>query len=84
MSPTALLIKASRNEARQELLLERHSELAVRHAHQDSIVVVEDILEHGVLDSLNHKAEERALLLSAGTETALSTTIETICSKMPL
>lgn len=57
-------IKASAEEVEQGRLTERNLELAVRHLYEDGLVVVEDVIEHKVLDDLNHKMVEDALLLS--------------------
>lgn len=62
--PKACSIKASKAEVRQGRLSERNLELAVRHLHQDGLVVVEDVIEHDVIDHLNGKMVDDALLLS--------------------
>lgn len=57
-------IKASPEEVRQGRLTERNLELAVRHLYEDGLVVVEDVIDHEVLDHLNHKMVDDAMLLS--------------------
>lgn len=60
----ACSIKASADEVRQGRLTERNLELAVRHLFEDGLVVVENVIGHDVLDHLNHKMVEDAMLLS--------------------
>lgn len=62
--PKVCSIKASADEVRQGRLTERNLELAVRHLYEDGLVVVEDVIDHEVLDHLNHKMVEDAMLLS--------------------
>lgn len=57
-------IKASHEEVQQGRLNERNLELAVRHLYEDGLVVVENVIDHDVLDHLNHKMVEDAMLLS--------------------
>lgn len=63
-APKVCSIKASADEVQQGRLTERNLELAVRHLYEDGLVVVEDVIEHQVLDHLNHKMVEDAMLLS--------------------
>lgn len=63
--PGACSIKASADEVRQGRLTERKLELAIRHLYEDGLVVVEDVIDHEVLDHLNHKMVEDAMLLSS-------------------
>lgn len=62
--PKVCSIKASADEVRQGRLSERNLELAVRHLYEDGLVVVEDVIDHEVLDHLNYKMVEDAMLLS--------------------
>lgn len=62
--PKACSIKVSKEELQQGRLNERNLELAVRHILQDGLVVVEDVVEHDVLDQLNLKMVEDAKFLS--------------------
>lgn len=57
------VIKPSGNEL--EVLGERNLERAVRAVHQDGLVVVENVVPHDVIDSLNKKMVEDALVLQA-------------------
>jgi hypothetical protein len=62
-SNQAFSIKAGEDEVRSGRLTERHLELAVHHILQDGLVVVENAVEHSVLDKLNQKMVEDALYL---------------------
>lgn len=62
--PKVCSIKASAEEVREGRLTERNLELAVRHLYEDGLVVVEDVIDHTVLDHLNDKMVEDAMLLS--------------------
>ncbi len=53
-------IKASPEEVRDGRLTERHLEQAVRHILEDGLVVVENAVDHSVLDKLNEKMVEDA------------------------
>lgn len=57
------VIKPSGNEL--EVLGERNLERAVRAVHQDGLVVIENVVPHDVIDSLNKKMVEDALVLQA-------------------
>ena len=57
-------IKASAEEVQAGRLSERNLELAVRHLYEDGLIVIENVIEHAVLDELNSKMVEDALLLS--------------------
>ena len=63
VSQQAFSIKASADEVRNGRLTERHLELAVRHILEDGLVVVENAIEHSVLDKLNTKMVEDAKYL---------------------
>lgn len=62
-SQQPLSIKATADEVRSGRLTEQHLELAVRHILQDGLVVVENAVEHEVLDQLNTKMVEDAKYL---------------------
>lgn len=61
--PSVHTIKASPEEVRQGRLTEQHLELAVRHTLEDGLVVVENAIDHAVLDYLNEKMIEDAIVL---------------------
>jgi len=63
-TPKACSVKASKNEVNRGRLSERNLELAIKHLHQDGLVVVENVIEHSVLDGLNSRMIKDALLLS--------------------
>lgn len=63
-APKVCSIKASKEEVRRGRLSEKNLETAVRHLYHDGLVVVEDVIEHSVLDHLNEKMVQDALLLS--------------------
>lgn len=44
-------------------LSERNLEIAVRHVRKDGLVVVQDVIEHEILDKLNEKMVQDALEL---------------------
>ena len=56
-------IKTSEDEVRSGRLTEQNLELAVRHIHHDGLVVVENVINHEVLDRLNEKMVKDALAL---------------------
>ena len=56
-------IRATSDELRNGRLNERHLEQAVRHILEDGLVVVENAVEHSVLDKLNEKMVEDAMYL---------------------
>ena len=56
-------IKASPEEVQNGRLSERHLEQAVYHILKDGLVVVENAIEHKVLDKLNRKMVEDAKYL---------------------
>lgn len=66
--PKVCSIKASREEVSCGRLSERNLETAIRHIYHDGLVVVEDVIDHDVLDRLNHKMVQDALLLSGRRE----------------
>ncbi|KAH8659965.1 hypothetical protein BX600DRAFT_482085 [Xylariales sp. PMI_506] len=59
------VIRPSAGEIQRSLLHARNLELAVRHVHQDGLVVIEDVVPHDVLDKLNEKMIEDARMLQA-------------------
>ncbi|KAI1841045.1 hypothetical protein JX266_012764 [Neoarthrinium moseri] len=63
--PSPFTVRPSTEEIRNSSLDARNLEHAVRAIHQDGIVVVEDVVPHEVLDSLNHKMVEDARELQA-------------------
>lgn len=58
-----IAIKASPDEVRRGRLTENNLEIAVRSVLQDGLVVVENAIDHGVLDKLNEKMVEDAKYL---------------------
>jgi hypothetical protein len=60
-----LVIKPSIEEVRNSLLNERNLEQAVRAVHLDGLAVINDVVPHVVIDSLNKKMVEDALVLQA-------------------
>ena len=62
-SSAPVSIKASPEEVRNGKLSERNLEMAVRHMRQDGLVVVENAIDHKVLDKLNEKMVQDAILL---------------------
>lgn len=56
-------IQPSAAEVRDGKLSERNLETAVRHVLQDGLVVVENAVEHGILDRLNAKMVADAAVL---------------------
>ena len=62
--PQVYSIKVSAGESKEGRLTERNLELAIRHLLQDGLVVVENVIEHDVLDKLNTKMVADARLLS--------------------
>ncbi|KAM0815656.1 putative Phytanoyl-CoA dioxygenase [Seiridium cardinale] len=59
------VVKPSFQEVRNSLLSERNLEHAVRAIHRDGLVVINDVVPHEVIDSLNEKMVEDALVLQA-------------------
>ena len=59
--PSALEIKSQKLES-------RNLEAAVRHIHQDGLVVIEDVVSHADLDQLNDKMVSDARVLQARDE----------------
>lgn len=57
------VVKPSAEEL--EVLGERNLERAVRAVHQDGLVVIGNVVPHDVIDSLNKKMVEDALVLQA-------------------
>ena len=62
-SPQPVSIRASPEEVHNGKLSERNLEIAVRHVLQDGLVVVENAINHKVLDKLNKKMVEDAIML---------------------
>ncbi len=52
-------------KSRGDGVTERNLELAFRALYHDGLTVVEDVVDHGVLDSLKKKMVEDALTLQA-------------------
>ena len=63
LNPAPVSIKASPQEVRTGKLSERNLETAVRHVLQDGLVVVENAIDHEVLDKLNEKMVQDAITL---------------------
>ena len=59
------VVRPSASEIENKSLDARNLEIAVRHVHQDGLVVVEDVVPHEHLDSLNAKMVEDARILQA-------------------
>lgn len=62
-TPVVCSIKPDQDEIRQGRLSERNLELAVRHVLRDGVVVVENAIDHSLLDDLNKKMAEDAIRL---------------------
>ena len=60
-----MVVRPSKGEVSRMKLDDRNLELAVRHVHQDGLVVVEDVVPHGDLDLLNAKMVQDARTLQA-------------------
>ena len=58
-------VKASSFEVGNGQLNERNLEIAVRHLHQDGLIVVEDAIPHAKLNQLNQKMVEDARYLQS-------------------
>ena len=56
-------VKTTSEEKAAGRLSERHLEIAVRHLLKDGLVVIENAVDHGVLDKLNEKMVEDAKIL---------------------
>lgn len=65
LSTTPFVIRPSKQEIEDQILGPRNLELAVRHIHQDGLVVVEDVVPHDHLDFLNEKMVQDARTLQA-------------------
>lgn len=63
VTPGPVSIKASPEERKAGRLSERHLETAVRHVLKDGIAVVENAIDHGVIDALNEKMVQDAIAL---------------------
>ena len=63
VSQQPFAIKASHEEVLNGQLTEQHLEQAVRHILKDGLVVVENAIEHSVIDKLNDKMVEDAKYL---------------------
>ncbi|KAJ8126575.1 hypothetical protein O1611_g7061 [Lasiodiplodia mahajangana] len=59
------VVRPSAEEIKRRKLNERNLEIAVRGVHLDGLVVVEDVVPHELLDSLNAKMVEDACILEA-------------------
>ncbi|KAF2962824.1 hypothetical protein GQX73_g10751 [Xylaria multiplex] len=59
------VVRPSAEEVKNSRLNERNLEIAVRGVHLDGLVVVEDVVPHHYLDSLNIKMVEDARILQA-------------------
>lgn len=57
------VVRPSASEIKNSRLDERNLEKAVRHIHQDGLVVIEDVVPHEDIDSLNAKMVEDARVL---------------------
>ncbi|KUI54353.1 Kanamycin B dioxygenase [Cytospora mali] len=64
-STIPFVIRPSAEEIKKQLLDSRKLEAAVRHVHQDGLVVVEDVIPHEHLDFLNTKMVQDARTLQA-------------------
>lgn len=64
-SPQVGIVKPSEPEISRLSLDSRNLERAVRHVHEDGLVVVEDIIPHHHIDQLNSKMVEDARTLQA-------------------
>ena len=62
---TPISITPSAAERAAGVLSQRHLEIAVRALVRDGLVVLEDVVEHAVLDRLNAKMVEDAYELQA-------------------
>ncbi len=62
-SPAPVSIIASPQEVRSGKLSERNLEIAVRRVLQDGLVVIENAIDHEVLDKLNEKMVQDAITL---------------------
>lgn len=65
LSTTPFVVKPSEKEIKDQALSPRNLEAAVRHIHQDGLVVVADIIPHNHLDFLNEKMVQDARTLQA-------------------
>ncbi|PTB72724.1 hypothetical protein M440DRAFT_1080885 [Trichoderma longibrachiatum ATCC 18648] len=59
------IIRPSVNEVKHGRLDQRNLEKAVRHIHQDGLVVIEDVVPHNDIDLLNAKMVQDARVLQA-------------------
>lgn len=65
LSTSPFVIKPSKQEIKDQTLGPRNLEAAVRHVHQDGLVVVEDVVPHDHIDFLNEKMVQDARILQA-------------------
>lgn len=65
LSTSPFVIKPSKQEIKDQTLGPRNLEAAVRHVHQDGLVVVEDVVPHDHIDFLNEKMGQDARTLQA-------------------
>ena len=69
LSSLPLTISPGSNELASNSLSWRNLQIATRALHRDGLVVVEDVLDHAVLDKLNEKMiADSCVLQSAGDE----------------
>ncbi len=67
LSSLPISVKVSPQELASKSLTWQNLELATRALHRDGLVVLEDVIDHKKLDTLNIKmAEDAAVLQSAG------------------
>lgn len=59
------VVRPSASEIRNARLDERNLEKAVRHIHQDGLVVIEDVVPHEDIDHLNTKMVQDARVLQS-------------------
>ncbi|KAK5988203.1 Kanamycin B dioxygenase [Cladobotryum mycophilum] len=59
------VVKPTSNEVQNAALDARNLEKAVRHIHQDGLVVIEDVVPHADIDHLNTRMVHDALVLQA-------------------
>ena len=64
-SSLPFVIKPSKDEISRSTLNARNVEAAVRHLHQDGLVVINDVVPHEQIDYLNTKMVEDARTLQA-------------------
>ncbi len=65
LSPTPISIIPTANEIKQGRLSQKNLEMAIRALSRDGLVVLEDVIDHAVLDRLNQKMIEDAYYLQS-------------------